>query len=90
MKHPTMLDKSTLNLEEIAKQCKESSEFGFNNRSIKYIIDWLNTEDIYFFDRYEKGFEDWDEEDYCNNMSVNKFDPYAIFIGNYVIMHDYC
>lgn len=61
------------------------------NKSIEETKNWLeeNREDIYIFDAKDKNFSDWTTQDYCNNMSENEFEPYAIETENYIVMHDY-
>lgn len=89
MKYPTVLDKSSLDMDMISKKVFDSGRLSLDSpEAIKHWIEAQN-EDIYIFKRNEPGFEDWSERDYCNNMTQNHFEPYAIFTDNYVVMHDY-
>lgn len=91
MKKPTLLDKEALDMKSLAELCLNSYEYNFKDRkSSEYdIIKWLMGDDIYIYQRNEKGFEDWDEEDYAINGCPASFEPSASFIGDYVIVYDY-
>jgi hypothetical protein len=88
MKLPTVLDKSTLDINKVAQEIVDEHVCTLTTADVKA---WLvqNDADIYVFDVHEPDFADWSEEDYVNNMSQNEFEPYAWKTKNYVVLHDY-
>ncbi len=91
MKLPTEINKKDVNLNAIATELLTHPKANNNpSWTTTEWEKWLNKQDIYIFKRNETGFESWTTDDYARMMSHNQFEPYAFFLSEYVVMHDYC
>jgi len=89
MKLPTRLDKSKLDMAQIAQEVLEAKRL--NMKTSEEILKWMKDieDDLYIFDVKEAGFGDWSEADYAANIRCNNFEPYGVKTKNYVVVHDY-
>lgn len=90
MDKPKELKKDDLDMNIVGSEILATEKLSLD--TIAETKKWLeqNEIDIFIFERNEKGFEDWTEDDYARMCTENHFEPYAIFTNNYVVMHDYC